>query len=123
VRHLDNFARYLDVVFEGGWNLAVLHQGTIHHHAGKSHFDGRFAGGYAVAMIQMHHGGNFRIELAGCQHQVIEKQIIGIFASPAASLNNDWRFCLTRCFHNRLDLFHVVDIKRAHPISALGCLV
>ena len=70
--HLHHFARGLDVVVKAGGRLAIRHQRPIHHDAGEAQFDGGLAGLHAVAVVQVKHQGNFRIEFRRRQHEVIK---------------------------------------------------
>ncbi len=70
--HLHHFARGLDVIVKAGGRLAIRHQRPIHHDAGKAQFDGGLTGFHAVAVVQVKHQRNFRIEFRGGQHQVIK---------------------------------------------------
>jgi len=71
MRHLDHFTCDLHVVVECAGCLPVFHQGSVHHYAGKAHFDRGFAGCRAVAVILMKNDGQFGIQLRGRYHQVI----------------------------------------------------
>ena len=123
MRQAHHFAGGLDVIFEARGRLAVRHQRAIHHHAGETHVDGRLAGLDAVAVIQVQNRGDLGIDLGGRQHQVIQEAILRIGARPAARLHDHRRLGLASGLHDRLDLFHVVDVESAHAVTALGGLI
>ncbi len=67
--------------------------------------------------------GNLGVELRGGEHQVIQEPVLRIGARAAAGLHDHRRLGFARRFHDRLNLFHVVDVERANAISAFGCLI
>ncbi len=81
------------------------------------------AGFHAVAVVQVKHHGDFRIELRGRQHQVIKEAVLRVSARAAAGLNDDRRLGFPSRFHDGLNLFHVVDVERANSVAALGGFV
>ena len=123
VRHFHHFARGLDVVVEAGGRLAIGHQRAIHHDAGEAQFDGGFAGLHAVAVVQVKHGRNFRVQFRGREHQVIQEFVLRIGARTAAGLNDHRRLGFASRFHDGLNLFHVVDVEGANAVAALGRFV
>jgi hypothetical protein len=54
---------------------------------------------------------------------VIQEPVIGVSPRAAARLNDDGRLGLARRFHDRLNLFQVVDVECANTVTAFGSLV
>ena len=77
----------------------------------------------AVAVVQVQHRGNLGIEFGGRHHQVIQEPVLRIGARAAAGLNDHRRLGFAGRLHDRLDLFHVVDVECANAVAALGCFV
>jgi hypothetical protein len=50
---------------------------------------------------------------------VIQETILRVSAGAAAGLDDDRRLGFAGCFHDRLNLFHVVDVERANSVSTL----
>src|ERR1039457_758638 len=120
MRHLDNLAGRIHVVLEAGGGLSIRHQRTVHHDAGEAHLDGALAGLDAVAMVEVQYRGNLGVEFRGGQHQVIEEPVLRIGARAAAGLNDDRGPGFAGRLHDRLNLFHIVDVERANTVTALG---
>jgi hypothetical protein len=74
-------------------------------------------------VVLVHRNRNVRIKLAGSQNQVKEIAVLRKLARAAAGLNDDGRAGFLRRFHDRLNLFHIVDVERADAVTALGGLV
>jgi hypothetical protein len=51
---------------------------------------------------------------------VIQKTVLRVLARAAAGLDNDRRLGFPGRLHDRLDLFHIVDVERANSVTALG---
>ena len=116
VCELDDTTGNLDVVFVRRWGLAIFFQRTIHHHGCESVFDRRQTGLGRVAVILVHHNRDVWIKLHSREHEVSQICILRIGPRTARCLNDHRRIGLLGRFHNRLDLFHVVDVKCGNSI-------
>ena len=123
VRQFHHFTRHFDVVFEARRRLAVFHQRAVHHHAGEAHVNRALAGGHAVAVILVQYDRKIRIDFGSRDHQVIQEAILRIGTRPAARLHDHGRLGFRCRLHDRLNLFHVVDVERANSVPAFGRLV
>ena len=71
-------------------------------------------------MILMQYRRDLRIHFGSGLHETKEKSVICVGARSATGLNDDGRPGFTRRFHDRLDLFHVVDVERPNTVATFG---
>src|SRR5690606_11692324 len=123
VRDLDHTAGDVDVVFVIGNGLAVFHQGTVHHDAGKAQIDGALADGRRLAVVLVHDHRNLRIGLNCSLDQVLEEAFACVLPSTGGGLHDHGAVGLGRGFHDGLHLFQVVDVERRNTVAVLGGVI
>ena len=74
-------------------------------------------------MILMHHDWDAWVEFHGSEHQVAQVGVLGIRSGASGSLDDYRRIRLLGRFHNRLDLFHIVDIECCDSVVVFGRMV
>ncbi len=74
-------------------------------------------------MILVHAHGDLGIKLNGGQHEVAEIGVLRIAAGAAGGLDDDRALSLAGGFHDRLDLFHVVDVQSGYAVTVFGGVV
>ena len=74
-------------------------------------------------MIQVQDRRNLRINFGRGDHQVVQEPILRIGTRTAAGLDDHRRLGFAGRLHDRLDLFHVVDVECANSVSAFGRLI
>jgi len=121
--HFDGRPGDLDVLFVGVGSLAVFPERAVHHDGGESEVDGGLEGLEAVAVVQVHGHGNVRVFLAGSFHELLEVDEAAVLQGAAARLDNHRAVGFVGRLHDGLDLLHVVDVERAHTVSALRGLI
>jgi hypothetical protein len=119
VCHFDNFASHTGVVFVIGRCLAVFLQRAVHHHAGEAIFDGGQAGLGAIAVILVHDNRDVRIQFGRRDHQMTQVGVLGVSPSTPRCLNDHGRVGFIGGFHDRLDLFHIVDVECCYAVVVL----
>ncbi len=120
---LDDFGSDANVVVVVGGGLAIFHQRSVHHHAGETIVDRRLARVGAVAVILVHHDRDVRIEFRGGQHQVTQVGVLRVRAGSARCLNDHWRIRFFSRLHDRLNLFHVVDIECSNAVIVFSSVI
>ena len=121
--HLRHRAGDAHVVVVVGGGLGILGQRAIHHHRGEPLVDGPAAGGRAVAVILVHGDRNLRIQLHRRQDQVPQVRFLGIAARAARGLDDDRRLGSGGRGHDRLNLFHVVDVEGRQSVVVFGGMI
>ena len=61
--------------------------------------------------------------LDGGEQKMSKVNVPGVLTGAAAGLHDDRRIAGRRRPHNRLHLFHIVDIERRHPIAVFRRMV
>ena len=123
VRQFHHCARHRDVVFKARRRLAVFHQRAVHHHRGEAHVNRALARGHAVAVILVQYDRQVRIDFGRRDHKMIQESILRIGPRAAARLHDHRRLGFRGRLHDRLDLFHVVDVECANSVPAFGRFV
>ena len=115
--HVDDAAGDVDVVAKVGGSFAVLVQGAVHHHRGKTQVDGALAHRRALTVVLVHDQRNVRPLLHGGLDQMLDEGLARVFASARAGLQDDRRTDLVSRGHHRLDLLEVVDVESRDAIA------
>jgi len=71
-------------------------------------------------MVEMHRHRNVRVFFRRRFHQLLQVDHLAVFQRAAARLDDHRAVRVVRGLHDRLDLFHVVDVERANAIVAFG---
>ena len=121
--HLDHFSGHANVVVVIGRCLAVFQQRTVHHHAGETVVDGRLASVGAVAVILVHHDRDVRVKFGCREHQVTQVSVLRVRSGTTRRLDDHRRISFLGRLHDRLDLFHVVDVEGGDAVIVLGCMI
>jgi hypothetical protein len=111
VRVFDNAFANFNVLFE---RLVR----TIDHDAGEAVVDAFFAKLEGITVVQVNRDRDVGRADSGFD-QFFEVNGMGVFACAAGDLQHDGRFFLLASFHDGLEKFHVVHVKRAERIFAL----
>ncbi len=123
VGHVDDTAGDIDVVVVVGNGFAVFHEGAVHHDAGKAQIDGTLADGRRLAVILVHDHRNMGVGFNRCLDQVFQEAFAGVLAGAGRGLHDHRAVGFSRCFHDRLNLFKIVDVECGNAIAVFGGMV
>ncbi|OQB35258.1 MAG: hypothetical protein BWY09_02374 [Candidatus Hydrogenedentes bacterium ADurb.Bin179] len=70
-------------------------------------------------MVEVHGHGNVGKLFRGRFHQFLQVDHLAVFQGAPAGLNDNRAVGIIGRLHDRLNLFHIVDVKRADAIAAL----
>src|SRR5690606_29073862 len=76
-----------------------------------------------LAVILVHDDGNMWVGFDGSLNQVFQEAFARVLAGTGGGLHDDRAVGFSSGFHDGLDLFKVVDVKRGNTITVLGCVV
>ena len=119
MREGNNRLRDGDVGFVRIRGLAVFGERAVDHDRREAERDGLLAGLDAVAVVEVHGKRDFGKFLFGGLDQVAQIDHLAVLEGAAAGLDNDRALGVMCGLHDRLDLFHIVDVERANAIAAL----
>ena len=77
----------------------------------------------AVAVVLVHDDRDVRVKLGRRQHQVTQVGVLRVRSCTARCLNDHRRIGLLSRLHDRLDLFHVVDVERSDAVIVFGGMI
>ena len=117
VRHADHFLRHFQVVFVAGNGFAVGFQAAVHHDRAKAQVDGALADGRALAVVLVHHHGNFWIGLNRGLNQQLQEAFARIFARTRRGLHDHGRAGFFGGFHDGLNLLQIVDVEGWNTVA------
>ena len=123
VRQFGDLASDVDVVLVAGDGLAVGFQRAVHHHRGEAGLDRGHAHRRALAVILVHDHRNVRVSFEGGQDLVAQEGFASVFAGAGRSLHDHRGVELAGRFHNRPDLFHVVDVEGGQAVIIFGSMI
>jgi hypothetical protein len=81
------------------------------------------AGGFAVAMVLMHHDRNARVDLDERVDHLRQHDVVGVAARSAARLDDHRGIDRSRRADHGEALLHVVDVERRNAVAMLGGVV
>jgi len=74
-------------------------------------------------VILVHDHRDFRVRFNGGQDQVTQIGLAGIFAGAGGALHDHRGVALGGGFHDRLNLFQVVDVERRQAVTVLSSVI
>ncbi|ABA49009.1 hypothetical protein BURPS1710b_0998 [Burkholderia pseudomallei 1710b] len=119
VRHLDDLAGHVDIVFVRCDRLAVGLERAVHHHAREAAADRRHAHGGRLAVILVHHDGNVRVRFHRRLDQVAQERLARVLPGARRCLHDHGRADFVGGRHDRLHLFQVVHVERGQAVAVL----
>ena len=85
--------------------------------------DGGHAGGFVVAVVEMHADRDVRMDLHQRVDQLGQHHVVGVGARAAARLDDDRRLGRLGRIHDGKTLLHVVDVEGRHAVAVFGSVV